>query len=123
MNPQACAETRQEPPDFPLPFIEIRSILIRVIPSTKGIAMFSPSRITLGLLVAGCSLASASALAQSYDPSAPKTRAEVRADLVEWLAAGYDPLDWVDYPENAQRAGAIVAQRRAARMGATGLTQ
>ncbi|WP_322011342.1 DUF4148 domain-containing protein [Paraburkholderia sp. J12] len=80
--------------------------------------MFSLSRITLGLLVAGCSLASVSAFAQTYDPSAPKTRAEVRADLVEWRAAGYDPLDWIDYPENAQRAGAIVAQRRAARMGA-----
>ena len=48
-----------------------------------------------------------------YDPSAPKTRAEVKCDLVEWLAAGYDPLDWLDYPDNALRAGAIVAARRA----------
>lgn len=52
-----------------------------------------------------------------FDPSAPKTRAEVKADLVEWLAAGYDPNDWLDYPDNAQRAGAIVAARRAQTAG------
>ena len=46
------------------------------------------------------------------------TRAEVRADLIEWRAAGFDPLDWINYPENAQRAGASVAQRRAARAAA-----
>jgi hypothetical protein len=77
--------------------------------------MVSLSRLTLGLLVAGCSLASVSALAQPYDPSQPATRAQVRADLAEWRAAGYDPLDWLNYPENAQRAGAIVAQHRAQR--------
>jgi hypothetical protein len=52
-----------------------------------------------------------------YDPSAPKTRAEVKIDLAEWLAAGYDPNDWLDYPENALRAGAIVAARRAQAAG------
>jgi hypothetical protein len=77
--------------------------------------MASLSRITLGLLVAACSVASASALAQPYNPSGPLTRAQVRADLADWRAAGYDPLDWIHYPENAQRAGTIVAQRRAAR--------
>ena len=85
--------------------------------------MVTLSRITLGLLVAGCSFATASALAQPYDPSVPATRAQVRADLAEWRAAGYDPLDWLDYPENAQRAGAIVAQRRAERAGAMGQSQ
>ena len=63
----------------------------------------------------------ASAFAQPptkpYDPSAPKTRAEVKGDLVEWLAAGYDPNDWVDYPDNALRTGAIVASRRAQAAG------
>jgi hypothetical protein len=54
----------------------------------------------------------------SRDPQAPKTRAEVRADLVEWRAAGYDPLDWIDYPDNAQRASRIVAARRAQANGA-----
>jgi hypothetical protein len=52
-----------------------------------------------------------------YDSSVPKTRAEVKVDLAEWLAAGYDPNDWVDYPDNAQRAGAIVAARRAQAAG------
>lgn len=51
--------------------------------------------------------------AQTYDPSAPKTRAEVKADLAAWRAAGYDPLDWINYPANAQQAGKIVAARRA----------
>jgi hypothetical protein len=55
--------------------------------------------------------------AGNYDPSAPKTRAEVRADLVQWRAAGYDPNDWINYPDNAQRAGRIVAQQRAQAMG------
>ncbi|CAG4913986.1 DUF4148 domain-containing protein [Paraburkholderia gardini] len=50
---------------------------------------------------------------QTYDPSAPKTRAEVKADLVAWRAAGYDPFDWINYPTNAQQAGQIVAARRA----------
>lgn len=81
--------------------------------------MCSVSRIALALLLAAGSVATAQAqaVAQPYG-SAPLTRAEVRADLVEWLQAGFDPLDWVDYPENAQRAGAIVAQRRAERAGA-----
>jgi hypothetical protein len=69
------------------------------------------------MLAGACCFASAAALAQPYDPSQPLTRAQVRADLVEWRQAGYDPLDWIDYPENAQRAGAIVAQRRAQHAG------
>jgi hypothetical protein len=57
----------------------------------------------------------AEAPARPYDPSAPKTRAQVIADFAEWTAAGYDPNDWIDYPENAIAAGRIVAARRAAR--------
>ncbi|WP_042266598.1 DUF4148 domain-containing protein [Paraburkholderia heleia] len=79
--------------------------------------MNSLSRVMLGVLAAACCFASAAAVAQPGDPSQPLTRAQVRADLIEWRQAGYDPLDWIDYPENAQRAGAIVAQRRAARAG------
>ncbi|MCG5074201.1 DUF4148 domain-containing protein [Paraburkholderia tagetis] len=71
------------------------------------------SRVALGLLAAACCVASASALAQPYSPTGPLTRAQVVADLIAWRAAGYEPLDWLHYPENAQRAGAIVAQRRA----------
>jgi Domain of unknown function (DUF4148) len=73
------------------------------------------SRIGLGALLTVVSISTvyAQTVTQPTDPSAPKTRAQVRADLLEWLAAGYDPFDWINYPENAQRAGRIVAQRRA----------
>jgi hypothetical protein len=64
----------------------------------------------------------ASAYAQvssdSYDPSAPKTRAQVVAELNEWFAAGFNPDQWAYYPDNAEAAKAIVAQRRAAAGGA-----
>jgi hypothetical protein len=63
----------------------------------------------------------ASAFAQppaKYDPNAPKTRAEVKADTLAWLAAGYDPNNWWEYPDNAQRAGRIVAEQRARQAGA-----
>jgi hypothetical protein len=76
------------------------------------------SLVGLGALLAAVSMSSAFAQsARPYDPSAPKTRAQVKADLAEWRAAGYDPLDWIDYPENAQRAGRIVAARRAQESG------
>ncbi|QGZ64023.1 DUF4148 domain-containing protein [Paraburkholderia acidisoli] len=76
------------------------------------------SRVVLGGLAAACCFTSAAALAQPYNAQGPLTRAQVRAELIEWLQAGYDPLDWIDYPQNAQQAGAIVAQRRAARAAA-----
>ncbi|SDH28046.1 DUF4148 domain-containing protein [Paraburkholderia phenazinium] len=73
------------------------------------------SHISLAALLAACCVTTAFAQAQgACNPNGPKTRAEVRADLTQWRAAGYDPLDWADYPENAQRAGRIVAQQRAA---------
>ncbi|WP_322060866.1 DUF4148 domain-containing protein [Paraburkholderia sp. J63] len=74
------------------------------------------SRVATALVAAACCVASASAWAQPYNPSGPLTRAQVLADLAAWRAAGYDPLDWIHYPENAQRAAAIVAQRREASM-------
>lgn len=79
------------------------------------------SRVGLGALVAAVSMSTAFAqtAARPYDPSAPKTRAQVKADLADWRAAGYDPLDWIDYPCNAQRAGRIVAARRAQESGGT----
>ncbi|WOD15443.1 DUF4148 domain-containing protein [Paraburkholderia kirstenboschensis] len=72
-------------------------------------------RIGFGALLAAASMSAAFAQSSTrpYDPSAPKTRAEVKADLVEWRAAGYDPLDWLSYPNNAQLAARIVAERRA----------
>ncbi|CAB3800962.1 hypothetical protein LMG28614_05284 [Paraburkholderia ultramafica] len=83
--------------------------------------MKTVSRVGLGALLAAVSISTAFAQPQArpYDPSAPKTRADVRADLVEWRAAGYDPLDWIDYPCNALRAGRIVAARRAQQAGET----
>ena len=73
------------------------------------------SRIGLGALLAVVSIGTVYAEAVMYptDPSAPLTRAQVRADLAEWRAAGFDPLDWINYPQNAQRAARIVAQQRA----------
>jgi hypothetical protein len=77
--------------------------------------MTSLSRLIAGALIMGCA---ASALAQTsgtYDPNAPKTRAQVRQEFLEWRAAGYDPNDWLNYPDNAIAAGRIVAQQRASR--------
>ncbi|MEC5404707.1 DUF4148 domain-containing protein [Paraburkholderia sp. MPAMCS5] len=79
------------------------------------------SRMGLGALLAAVSASAAFAQspARPYDPTTPKTRAEVRADLADWRAAGYDPLDWLDYPYNAQRVARIVAERRARQPGAS----
>jgi hypothetical protein len=75
--------------------------------------MIALSHIALASVAAAGSLASAMALAQPSNTSVPLTRAQVRADLVEWRQAGYDPFDWLNYPQNAQRTGAIVAQHGA----------
>jgi len=72
-------------------------------------------RIAVGALLAALSISTV--FAQTNDPYAPKTRAQVRAEFAEWRAAGYDPMDQIDYPKNAQIAGRIVAQRRAQRAG------
>jgi hypothetical protein len=84
--------------------------------------MIALSRVVFASLAAASSVASTAALAQTNTPSAPLTRAQVRADLADWLQAGFDPMDKLDYPANALRAGAIVAQRRAER-AAAGQTQ
>lgn len=44
---------------------------------------------------------------------APLTRADVRGELVQLRAAGYDPSDWVHYPQNIQAVEARVAARKA----------
>jgi len=43
----------------------------------------------------------------------PLTRAEVREQLVQLRAAGYDPDDWIDYPQNLQAAQARVDAQQA----------
>ena len=77
------------------------------------------SCILIGALFGASCVASAFAQPSSRygDPPAPKTRAEVKADLIAWLAAGYDPNNWWEYPDNAQRAGRIVAEQRARQAG------
>jgi Domain of unknown function (DUF4148) len=48
----------------------------------------------------------------------PLTRAQVRADLERVEKAGYNPLDWLHYPENIQAAEARVAAQDAAQVAA-----
>ncbi|KDB08254.1 Protein of unknown function DUF4148 [Burkholderia sp. lig30] len=51
----------------------------------------------------------------------PLTRAQVRAELVQLEKAGYNPNDWVNYPENIQAAQAkIAAQNSGAQADTTG---
>jgi hypothetical protein len=72
----------------------------------------------LGVLLATLGMTSAFAQTpQPHDPSGPKTRAQVKAELAEWRAAGYDPLDWINYPANALHAGRVVAARQAQQAG------
>ncbi|GLU31147.1 DUF4148 domain-containing protein [Trinickia caryophylli] len=62
------------------------------------------------------------AQAQSRDPAArvgeaaagSPTRAAVKAELAELVAAGYNPRDWYHYPDNLWAAQRIVDQRHAA---------
>ena len=50
----------------------------------------------------------------------PLTRAQVRADLERVEKAGYNPMDWLHYPENIQAAEArIAAEDAAARQSAS----
>jgi hypothetical protein len=64
--------------------------------------------------VALIGVAPAFAFAQAQ-PQQGLTRAQVRADLVRLEQAGYQPNDWVHYPENIQQAERIAAQQDAAR--------
>jgi hypothetical protein len=81
------------------------------------------SRVMLGASLALCAASVfAQPPARSDDPSAPKTRAQVKADLRAWIAAGYDPNDWLNYPENALRVSRILAARQA-QMGGGGTVQ
>jgi hypothetical protein len=79
-------------------------------------------RLVLGALFGASSVMSAYAQVSQhpYDSSTPKTRAEVIDDLNDWTAAGYNPTDWIDYPDDALQAGSIVAARRAGATGAGG---
>ncbi|SDC17480.1 DUF4148 domain-containing protein [Paraburkholderia lycopersici] len=56
----------------------------------------------------------AASFAQVQTQQQPVTRAEVRAELAQLRAAGYDPNDWMHYPENIQAAEAKVEAQKAA---------
>ncbi|WP_042339432.1 DUF4148 domain-containing protein [Paraburkholderia ferrariae] len=62
-------------------------------------------------LVAAVLAVPVASFAQSQQPV---TRAEVKADLAQLRAAGYDPSDWMHYPDNIQAAEAKVAAEKAA---------
>jgi len=62
------------------------------------------------VLVAGLIAAPVASFAQS---SQPVSRAQVHAELAQLEQAGYDPRDWVHYPENLQAAEAKVAAQNA----------
>ncbi|KXV14483.1 hypothetical protein CR51_04065 [Caballeronia megalochromosomata] len=76
--------------------------------------MSSISRFVIGALTLCCAASAlAQPQAQSSDPNAPKTRAQVRQEFLLWRSVGYDPNDWLNYPDNAMRASRIIAQRQA----------
>lgn len=55
------------------------------------------------------------ASAQDHNASSQQaTRAMVKAELDELVAAGYNPRDWQHYPDNLWAAQSVVAQRHAA---------
>jgi hypothetical protein len=55
----------------------------------------------------------AAPVASFAQSSQPATRAQVTADLAQLEKAGYDPRDWLHYPENVQAAEAKVAVQNA----------
>jgi hypothetical protein len=76
--------------------------------------MSSIPRFIVGALALCCAASPlAQPQAQTSDPNAPKTRAQVQQDFLLWRSAGYDPNDWLNYPDNALRASRIIAQRQA----------
>jgi Domain of unknown function (DUF4148) len=69
------------------------------------------------MLVVAAALLSAPIMsyAQSVDNQQPVTRAQVKHELAELEAAGYNPNDWYNYPQNVQAAEAKVAAQHQAR--------
>lgn len=67
------------------------------------------------VVIAALISAPLAAFAQSEQPL---TRAQVRAELVQVEKAGYNPSDWMHYPENIQAAEARIAAEK--QVNATG---
>ena len=55
----------------------------------------------------------AAPVASFAQSSQPVSRAQVHAELVQLEQAGYDPHDWIHYPENIQAAQAKVTAQNA----------
>ena len=68
------------------------------------------------VVIAALVAAPVASFAQSSQ--APVSRAQVRAELAQLEKAGYDPHDWIHYPENIQAAQAKVAAQNATAQGA-----
>ncbi|ELW9447748.1 DUF4148 domain-containing protein [Burkholderia cenocepacia] len=56
--------------------------------------------------VALATLVAAPVVSFAQSNQQPLTRAQVRAELVQLEKAGYNPNDWINYPENIQAAQA-----------------
>jgi Domain of unknown function (DUF4148) len=72
---------------------------------------------TRAILIAAVIAAPVASFAQS---SQSVSRAQVRAELAQLEKAGYDPHDWIHYPENIQAAEAKVAAQNAAQAAVSG---
>jgi len=73
--------------------------------------------------VVAATILAAPALSFAQQSSAPVTRAEVRAELVALEKAGYNPNDWMNYPENLQAAQQRVDAERFAQAHAPAVTK
>ena len=81
---------------------------IFVTPLTKTVEIMLVQKAVLIALIVAAPVAS---FAQS---SRSVTRAQVRDEIAQLQNAGYNPRDWVNYPENFQTAQAKVADRNGA---------
>ncbi|KVF01113.1 DUF4148 domain-containing protein [Burkholderia vietnamiensis] len=62
--------------------------------------------------VALAALVAAPVVSFAQSNQQPLTRAQVRAELVQLEKAGYNPNDWMNYPDNIQAAQAKIAAAR-----------
>jgi hypothetical protein len=70
------------------------------------------------VVIAALVAAPVASFAQSSQP--PVTRAQVRAELLQYEKAGYNPTsDWINYPQNIQAAQAKIAAQNATAQAAT----
>ncbi|MFM0741221.1 DUF4148 domain-containing protein [Paraburkholderia xenovorans] len=66
----------------------------------------------LGAVVLAATVAFPAVSYSQTQQQSPVTRAEVRSELAQVRAAGYDSADWVHYPQNIQAAEARIAAEK-----------